>query len=320
MQMVVPALVRTTATVFDPPMVEVSNNGPICVGDLLWLMSEVTGGTPPYTYSWTHPNGFTADTDDVFIMMTTMDDAGPYTLVVKDANGCMAMGSTFVEINFNLTDPGLIGGNEYFCGPGFDPGVIFEVVPPSGAPGVIEYFWMMKEEGDATWSIIPGAEGPTYNPGPIYVTTQYTRCVRLDGCVLALESNVVTKTVGTEAIADPSGPASPCVDDVATYSVTAQPGATYEWDFGPGATPQYANTASVDVSWNSFGVRTVWVTVTTATCTANNFLEVNVSDSPIFCADFNSPNDDDPNFQMNGFKVHPNPFADRLQVTLGSAC
>jgi hypothetical protein len=106
--------------------------------------------------------------------MTTMDDAGTYSVEVTDANGCISSASTDVVINANLTDPGEIEGDEYFCGPGFDPAPITEVAPPSGAFGPIEFFWMEKEE-DGAWVIIPDADGPTYDPGPIYVTTQYSR-------------------------------------------------------------------------------------------------------------------------------------------------
>jgi hypothetical protein len=138
---------------------------------------------------------------------------------------------------------------------------------------------------------------------------------------MALESNIVTKIVGDEAIVDPTGPASPCVDDISIYQVTDQPGATYFWDFGPGATPATATTSEVAVSWSSFGYRNITVTVTTATCTANNFLEVFVSDSPVYC-------DDQPGVQFNpvttptemmGYEIFPNPFNDRLQVRFEEA-
>jgi hypothetical protein len=44
----------------------------------------VTGGTPNYTYEWSGPNGFSADTQDI----NGLDDAGTYTVVVTDDNGC----------------------------------------------------------------------------------------------------------------------------------------------------------------------------------------------------------------------------------------
>lgn len=41
------------------------------------------GGTPPYTYSWSGPDGFTATTEDISGVV-----GGAYTVTVTDANGC----------------------------------------------------------------------------------------------------------------------------------------------------------------------------------------------------------------------------------------
>ena len=48
----------TTAAVFAAPEVLALNNGPICEGDILILEAEIMGGTPPFSYAWTHANGF----------------------------------------------------------------------------------------------------------------------------------------------------------------------------------------------------------------------------------------------------------------------
>jgi streptogramin lyase len=45
----------------------------------------VTGGTDPYTYAWTGPGYFSADTEDL-----TDLEAGTYEVTVTDANGCTA--------------------------------------------------------------------------------------------------------------------------------------------------------------------------------------------------------------------------------------
>jgi len=46
---------------------------------------QVTGGgAPPYTYNWTGPNGFTANTKD----LTNLSDRGTYYLTVTDVFGC----------------------------------------------------------------------------------------------------------------------------------------------------------------------------------------------------------------------------------------
>ena len=52
----------------------------------------VTGGTMPYTYAWTGPNGFTATTEDISDL-----EAGTYTVVVTDANGCEDSASFEIE-------------------------------------------------------------------------------------------------------------------------------------------------------------------------------------------------------------------------------
>ncbi|MBR9919515.1 MAG: T9SS type A sorting domain-containing protein [Bacteroidetes bacterium] len=306
----------TTASVFDAPEVEALNNGPICEGDILILEANITGGTPPFTYTWSHVNGFSSGSETVYIQMTTFMDAGTYELEITDANGCTSSAFTEVEITPNLTDPGSIEGDEYFCGPGFDPAPITEVTPPSGAPGPIDYFWMQLEEGAVDWEIIPGAEGPVYDPGPIYVTTQYSRCVRIDGCISALESNIVTKTVGDEVDVNIMGPTAVCLGDEAFYFVVPTPGATYSWNFGPGATPPTSGNSWAMVSWDNVGFRTITLTVSTAECTGSNFLDIIVTNSQVYCDGQPSvpPAPGTSAYEQPGVQIFPNPFNDRIQL------
>ncbi|WP_332737128.1 gliding motility-associated C-terminal domain-containing protein, partial [Flavihumibacter sp.] len=54
-----------------------------CIGATGTIALEVTGGTPAYSYSWTGPAGFTADTKDINGLV-----AGMYSVVITDLNGC----------------------------------------------------------------------------------------------------------------------------------------------------------------------------------------------------------------------------------------
>ncbi|MDP4806564.1 MAG: SprB repeat-containing protein, partial [Crocinitomicaceae bacterium] len=55
-----------------------------------------SGGTTPYTYSWTGPNGFTATTEDISGL-----SAGQYTLTLIDALGCNSSNG----YTYNITEP-----------------------------------------------------------------------------------------------------------------------------------------------------------------------------------------------------------------------
>ncbi|MBR9919469.1 MAG: T9SS type A sorting domain-containing protein [Bacteroidetes bacterium] len=310
----------TTAEIFDQPDLDAINNGPICEGDILILEAEVAGGTEPYNYNWSHVNGFNSDNETVYIQGTSQLDAGTYELEITDANGCGAESSTEVVITSNLTSPGVIAADEYFCGPGYDPAPIYEISPVMGAIGPVTYFWM-KKEGDGQWEVIPGATGLTYDPGPIYITTEFARCVVMDGCLVALESNTVIKAVGNEVDANPIGPASICLDEEGFYMVLPTPGATYEWDFGPNATPASSNNYWANVSFSSTGIQTITLTVSTPGCTASNFMQVYVSNSPVNCdPGIQSPSTEGINgegvFKEHKMLVYPNPFDEVVHIRL----
>lgn len=54
------------------------------LGDGCCYVSYVTGGTAPYTYQWTGPNGFTSNSPNLF----DIPCCDVYTLTVTDNNGC----------------------------------------------------------------------------------------------------------------------------------------------------------------------------------------------------------------------------------------
>lgn len=56
---------------------------------------SVSGGTFPYTYSWTSNNGFSATTEDVSNLLP-----GTYNVIVTDKNGCTAT----ISKEFLVTD------------------------------------------------------------------------------------------------------------------------------------------------------------------------------------------------------------------------
>jgi gliding motility-associated-like protein len=62
------------------------------------ITTSVSGGTAPYTYSWSGPGGFVSNNEDVSGLI-----AGNYSLIVTDANG--AVGSCASSLNVTIQQP-----------------------------------------------------------------------------------------------------------------------------------------------------------------------------------------------------------------------
>ncbi|MBI5219816.1 MAG: gliding motility-associated C-terminal domain-containing protein [Bacteroidia bacterium] len=95
-----------TITVNTNPVATASNNGPVCVGDLLSLTGGPNGMT---SYAWTGPNIFVNNTQSPTVSAyATSAMTGVYTLVVTGGTGCTGTTTTTVTVN---TKPTATAGN-----------------------------------------------------------------------------------------------------------------------------------------------------------------------------------------------------------------
>lgn len=85
--------------IFALPSVAITPENPnLCAGDGLTLAGTVATGTPPFTYSWTGPNGFTSNEQTITLSNVSRENAGVYTLIVT-ANDCeQTQASTIVTV------------------------------------------------------------------------------------------------------------------------------------------------------------------------------------------------------------------------------
>ncbi len=212
-----------------------------CFGDADGSIDvTVSGGTAPYTYSWSTSNGSG--------LVPNLEDQiglspGTYNLVVTDDNGCLAQHSETIgeptELVVTLTDESVCAGQTT----DLTPTVV-------GGTSPYSYLWNTS----ATTSTLMGV-----GPGP------YSVVVTDDNGCSSSASAVVSETTGQ--IYTINGPDTICAQESVTFSVSPiLTGATYSWTFSGSATPTTATGTSVQVTYASQGTSTIQVDVTGTAC------------------------------------------------------
>ncbi|MEO0339517.1 MAG: SdrD B-like domain-containing protein [Bacteroidota bacterium] len=252
---------------------------------------KITFGKPEGNFELTTPNAGGNDTLDSDVNEQTMMTP-VFTLEGGEQN--LTLDAGFVEICINVEFPGEIGYDQMICAPGNDPDPIISIRDASGGGTPIEYLWMKSESSDdfetGGFKPIPGARFPSYDPGPIDVTTHYARCVRAVGCPDYLEANIITVTVKDDAKAEIIAQPITCYLDLATFEVVTQTAnAEVEWEFPGGMNPSSTDDKVVTASFNSFGYYNVKVTVTENNCSTSSSVRVLATYTPTYCnsANFN---------------------------------
>ncbi len=92
-------IITDTITVYQMPILTASAVSPVCSGSTINLNSVVSGGTTPYQYIWTGPNGFTATQANPTIPNASTNASGNYSVILSDSNGCSASASANLVVN-----------------------------------------------------------------------------------------------------------------------------------------------------------------------------------------------------------------------------
>jgi gliding motility-associated-like protein len=133
---------------------------PLCHGQSNGIINlTVVGGTAPWSYSWTGPNGFTASTEDLSAV-----SAGTYTVVVTDGTGCT------ITQSFNLNSPAELSlgtvpsilpfGQNISCFGGADGSIDLTV---NGGTAPYQTLWTGPNGFNSTASDLNGLAAGTYS-------------------------------------------------------------------------------------------------------------------------------------------------------------
>lgn len=137
-----------STTILEPEYLNLSatSNSPVCVGDSLSFNSSVSGGACcpyVYTYSWIGPDGFNSTLPNPIISVFDVINAGQYTLLVTDGNGCSSIDTV------NVYDCSILQNcsAQFILEPDTIPHHYNVINNASGVPP-IEYLWSW---GDGTY-------------------------------------------------------------------------------------------------------------------------------------------------------------------------
>ena len=210
-------------TVNPPPAITLTGTNLTCYNVNTGAVNmAITNGTAPFGFSWTGPNGFTANTQNI-----TNLEAGYYAVVVNDTKGCTG------TANITLTQPpvlnGSAAGTNITCFNANDGTIT--VSGATGGAGTYEF----SINGGGAWqaapvfsSLIPGTYNvmmrDAVNPTCIRVLNNallLTQPAVLNAVVTIADVNCFGANNGSIVISSPTG-------GYGTYGYSINGGTTYQ--------------------------------------------------------------------------------------------
>lgn len=249
----------TIATINPAPQItSVTSNGPVCEGNTLTLNSTVSNAT---TYSWTGPNGFSANGSSVSIPAATTAATGTYTLTASNVN-CTSQSVVFAAVTSAPVTPAITTNspvcetNTVTLAASSTAGSFYSWTGPSGFTS-----------GSASASI-PSASAA--NSGT------YTVTASLNGC--AATSTVIVNVKPLPATPAASSNSPVCKNGSINLTASSVTGASYSWSGPNGFTSTDQHPVLPNSTFANAGVYVVVATVNGCSGAASSVtVEVNTA-------------------------------------------
>ena len=236
----------------NPIAPNVPSNFSVCEGDGIAL----TTTTNANIYNWTGPNGFSSNSPNpTVISPASSANAGTYTLVVQDFNGCTSpAASTVVTVNAAPAQPSMTTNSPICNGA--------DLVMSTSAVGN-SYIWRAPNGADTTTASSTLTIVPTSS---LYQSGNWTlSVVNAAGCVspASIASAVEINSIPSTASAGNNGPV--CRGTDASLSAGTVSGASYAWYTDAGTSNQFSTLQNPTVN-NLTNDSTFYLLVTVNGC------------------------------------------------------
>ncbi len=220
-------------TIYDLPVASAIASSPVCPGNTITLSGGATGGTAPYSYSWTGPDGFSSFAQNPEITGATEANQGTYSLTVTDAHGCISLAAT---AGVMVDDPVMISANptdETVC-----EGLSASFTVSATGTGPFTYQWQRSTDGGSSWSNT-GTDSDTYEIVSVALSMDGNRyrCQVSSDCPPSQTSTeAVLAVMPAPSISIHPADISVLESNPATFSVSASGDAlTYQWQRNTGS-------------------------------------------------------------------------------------
>ncbi|TDD94458.1 beta strand repeat-containing protein, partial [Flavobacterium cellulosilyticum] len=217
---------KASFTITNPITTPSVSSTTLCEGSSLTLTSNPSGGSAPYTFNWTGPNGYTSTVENPIINTVTTSNSGVYSVIVTDACGAIStiQSTNSVTVNTLSVAPTTISGTTTICN---GQSTTLTVSGGTlGTAGIAEWF-----SGSCGGTSV--GTGNSISVSPTANTTYYVRYAGTCNSTTCTTATVIVNPILVPSASILANPTSPiCSGTSVTFTATSKNGGStpsYQW-------------------------------------------------------------------------------------------